>query len=280
MTVAAKVLAAGIVIVAVTACLSARSSQARVPTTRELTDAAAAYLADYQQRLSFVLADEKYLQQDYVEGRPPETRLLAGEAFLVFVPSSRAWIFVRDVLEVDGEAVQTRDDVRAMLRDPDAPGLARTLTAHNSRYNIGRITRTFNEPTIGLMVLSAEHRRRTKFERKAVADDQGTTTVVLTFKETEAPTLIRSTQGRPVFASGEMIVEAATGRIRHTVMDLRDGSIAVTLTTDYAPNDKLEMWVPVRFAERYEQRSGRHEIVTGEARYTNYRRFDVTSRIR
>jgi hypothetical protein len=262
-----------VVVVAVAASLQAHPAQ-----TRGLTDAAAAYLDEYQQQLSFLLADEDYLQQDYVDGRPPETRHLTGEAFLVFVRSSGAWIFLRDVMAIDGQPVQERDDVRAMLRDPDAPGLARTLTAHNSRYNIGRVTRTFNEPTIGLMVLAPEHRRHTRFDKKQIADDQGT--AVLTFKETDAPTLIRSTRGRPVFASGEMIVETATGRIRHTVMHLRDESIVVTLTTDYAPDEKLKMWVPVLFIEQYEQRSGRHEIVRGEARYTNYRRFDVTSRIR
>ena len=53
------------------------------------------------------------------------------------------------------------------------------------------------------------------------------------------------------------------------------------LTTDYAKAPALDMLVPVRFQERYEQgRGNAHELIVCVARYTNYRRFEVNVRIR
>ena len=72
----------------------------------------------------------------------------------------------------------------------------------------------------------------------------------------------------------------------------------VELTTDYAADARLGMWVPSVFRERYEQgeesRSSdnrrdlstlpnprrEYEHVLCEARYSNYRRFEVETRIK
>jgi len=52
------------------------------------------------------------------------------------------------------------------------------------------------------------------------------------------------------------------------------------LTTEYAPDEKLGLWVPTVFRERYEDsRRKAREIVLCEARYTNYRRFQTSARI-
>jgi len=46
-------------------------------------------------------------------------------------------------------------------------------------------------------------------------------------------------------------------------------------TTTYAPDKRLGLWVPARMAEVYETQSG---TITGEATYTNFRRFETEVR--
>jgi hypothetical protein len=46
----------------------------------------------------------------------------------------------------------------------------------------------------------------------------------------------------------------------------------VRITTIYAPDGRLKMWVPARMTERYETES---RTITGEATYTNFRRFET-----
>jgi hypothetical protein len=55
----------------------------------------------------------------------------------------------------------------------------------------------------------------------------------------------------------------------------------VRLTTDYARDPKIGLWLPATFGERYDSVTpDGTEIVFGRATYTNYRRFEVNARIR
>jgi hypothetical protein len=60
-----------------------------------------------------------------------------------------------------------------------------------------------------------------------------------------------------------------------------NGPITATLETTYAPDENVGMWVPVRFTERYSVGSkDQEDVTTCDSIYTNYRRFDVTVRIK
>jgi hypothetical protein len=257
------------------------AAQAPETSVKAIADAAAAYLAGYEKQASFLLSDETYTQRVLgPSGQEIDRRTMMSESFVTFVPSSRVWISVRDVMTVDGKPVDHREDVRSLLQNRDAFGLARTIAERNARFNIGSISRNFNEPTLGLLVLEPERRPQFRFERKAVTADAGVTLVTLAFKEVDLPTLIHGVTGPPVFSTGELVVEAGTGRIRQTVVNLKHDRIAAQLSTQYAHDPKLDMWVPATFTERYERTRGAHEVIVCEAAYTNYRRFDATSRIR
>ena len=55
------------------------------------------------------------------------------------------------------------------------------------------------------------------------------------------------------------------------------GPVRAEMTTSYALDQKLGMWVPVSMHERYEQSAGpAPEVITVESTYTNYQRFDAT----
>jgi hypothetical protein len=238
--------------------------------------AAAAYLAEYQARLSFLLADEHATQQVFdAGGRETARRTMTGELFVTFLPADRAWISVHDTAEVDGRPIEDREDLRELLGREPVAGAARLLVNRNARFNIGTITRNFNKPTLGLLVLERRRVDQFKFSRVRLENDGAAAVVTLGFKEVDRPTLVRGVDGRDLFSSGELQVEAGTGRIRRTSIRFVYGPASAQLTTTYAPEPKLDTWVPSVFTERYERTKGDREVIFCEAAYTNYRRFDV-----
>jgi len=101
---------------------------------KAVTMAAAKYVTDYEQRLSFLLADEQSTQQVF-DGSGHETarRALAGELFVTFLPGDRAWISVHDTVEVDGRPLDNREDLRQLLGREPVAGAARLLANRNAR---------------------------------------------------------------------------------------------------------------------------------------------------
>jgi hypothetical protein len=261
---------------------------------RAVVDAGAAYVNGYEQGLTSVLADETYTQQIRAQmpadPSMPRTRRLTSETFFMFASGSREWMAIRDVIAVDGQPVEDRPDIRAQLREIPVSQVGATLKNHNARFNLGRLFRNFNEPTLSLLPLDANHRDNFTFERKSVDIDGDATLVKIAFSEkSSGPTLIRDLNLHHVPSKGELLIEAGTGRVRRASLDVRIGAIHAQMWTTYARDEKLGMWVPVAFNEHYErgrEPSGAaklnadYEDVLCEAKYTNFRRFDVTVRIK
>jgi hypothetical protein len=220
--------------------------------------------------------------------RPLKTTL-KSEVFFMFTVG-HDWMAIRDVQAVNGAALESRPDLREALQKLPAHQVAGQFKAYNSRFNVGRLTRNFNEPTLSLLPLDDRHRGRFVFERARVRQSREGTLVTLTFKERRGPTLIRNLDGRNAFAAGEVTVEPATGRVFSAVLAATIGSVRVTLSTTYAFDETLEIMVPVRFGDHYEEgvrgpsRKSTprtpYEEIRGEAVYTNFRRFEVTAKIR
>ena len=269
---------------------------ARPPDTSEsaVVSAAAAYVEAYQERLTSVVADEAYTQrivtQRPVDPSAPSSRKLESEIFFIFGPHERQWMAIRDVLRVDGAAVADRPDLNTALRTLPSLDVHRTFKTYNSRFNLGRVTRDFNEPTLGLLVLDRHHKPRFRFDRRSVQLTEGTPLVTLEFTEKERPTLVQNLAGRPVYARGRLLVEAGSGAIRHAVLTLEIDAVRIELITEYSQDDRLGMLVPRVFREIYQD--GRpsgdskkralepYEHVTCEATYSNYRRFETSARIK
>jgi hypothetical protein len=278
--------------IAVMVAAAGAASQAPDTTTRSVVDAAAAYVAGYQRQLTSTLADEIYIQDIIVqtprELQMPRTRRMRSEVFFMFAPADRDWMAIRDVLAVDGNTLGERPDLREALRTLAPRDVATRFKQYNSRFNIGRIARNFNEPTLSLLVLDARHRARFSFERRRVERSGGDVLVTLEFTERESPTLIHDLVRGRVMSKGELVVEAGSGLVRRTRLTAKIEQLRIELITEYARDDKLGMWVPSAFREEYEYggdtRAGRtdteHERVLCEAHYTNFRRFETAVRIK
>jgi hypothetical protein len=263
---------------------------------KAIAQRAADYVADYQRELIAIVADEEYGQdiRSQVPEDPgaPRSRTTTGEVFFIFTAPSRGWMAIRDVRTVDGAAAPERTDVRAILATLPVTEVGERMRSYNARYNIGRITRNINEPTLALLSLDEAHRSRFRFETKNRAEVDGHALIWLAFQEKDRPTLIRSLQGRPVFMKGELLVEIANGRIWESRLTATVEATSVELVTKYRFDERLALMVPIVFRELYEQgkaakargqaqgTSLEYEQIACEAKYSNFRRFDVFSRIR
>ena len=254
---------------------------------RAMVERATAYVSDYQQKLTSVVADEEYTQDilDQIPRDPamPRTRRLRSEVFFVFEAVDRQWMAIRDTMLVDGSPIRDRPSARDAFQTMAPSDVRRRFSQLNAHWNIGRITRNFNEPTLGLLVFDREHVERFSFDRRSITRAQDGTLVTLEFRERERPTLIRDERLGPIYSRGEIVADATGGVVRRTVLRLSLRDTKVELTTEYALDDKLAMWVPRVFRERYER--GRddgesYERIACEATYSNYRRFDVITRIK
>jgi hypothetical protein len=249
--------------------------------TRAVVAAASQYVVDYETKFKFVIADETYAQATFDhEKRETGRRVMKGELFLTFIPADAAWLAVHDFTEVDGEPVADREDLRPLLQKGETSSVVRSVLTRNSRFNLGSILRNFNEPTLALLILEPKRVKGFSFDREEVIQAAGRTKVRLSFRERERPTLVRDAEGDPVYARGELTVDAETGRVEHTVIELVDGPILARLTTTYALDEKVEMWVPVAFAAGSLVTFGEREVILCDADYSNYRRFEVTARIK
>jgi hypothetical protein len=252
------------------------------------------YVRDYESKLTFVLAEEEYVQdiRDQVPlNTSPQGRKMKSEIYFIFAPQTSEWMAIRDVISVDGQQIADRPNLVAMLGTIPATQVAATVKARNSRFNIGRTVRNFNEPTLGLQVLDPDRTSGLEFKLGSTKTDHGTALATLAFRDLGPVTLIHDLSLQPAPSTGETLVEAESGRVRRTQLSTRIGSVSLSLTTDYASEPALDMWAPSVLREHYEEGvygSGAdsrvpgtgHEEIWCEAKYSHFRRFEVTGGIK
>lgn len=235
------------------------------------------YVADYEPRLSRCVARERYVQHVY---RPTEqSRRLTSDFLFLRVGNERSsWLGVRSVLDVDGKRQATREDeLRDIVRasPSEAIQLANDIASANAHHNLG-VVRTVNVPTYVLGWLRADVRTRLRFAPPHVKELQGASAWQLDFVEEARPTWIRSPEGQDLPSKGSIWVDPANGRILQTEVKTNAGAATATIRVTYAIDPRLAIAVPVSMIETVEGLRRQR----GEATYSDFRRFDVTSRIR
>jgi len=245
-------------------------------------DRAAAYVAEYQQKLAMVVAQERY-QQDVRYPGPPLSRgrditqntVLLSDFLLVRGPGG-GWLPFRDVFERDGAPVRDRQDRLSALfleNSGTAFDQARRIAEESSRYNIGNINRNINVPTMALEFLTPAHRSRFDFAFEGAS--AGGLRIVR-YAERGSQTYIRTTGNRDLPASGRYWIQEATGRIERSELRAADAGLDAHITVTYRPDELADLWVPGRMEEQYVQKNDRSEI-RGTAVYSRYRRFQITT---
>jgi hypothetical protein len=277
------------------------------PTLPSLLGAAAVYVAAYEQQAAAIVFEETYSQR---VSRLQQPGLPSGSATVVGSRERRlrsdvvvvnadafGWIGFRDVFEVDGKPVRDRQDrFQRLFGQPISQAVidqARVIANESARFNLGSVGRNLNYPTMALMFLRQDHQPRSAFSREGSARVGNVVTWMLDFQEVERPTLIGS-PGYEVATTGRFWVEPDSGRVRRSRITVDVGRATCTYEVEYGYWSGLNVLVPVSMDENVAVRGDDRlerglrtagdprpvEMIRGEARYSNFRQFKGTARIK
>jgi hypothetical protein len=284
-----------ILVAAVVAALTPAQPPTR-PTVDQTLSEARAYLEQYRSDLAFILADEDTTQRvtrqnPAVQGAPTSRRTKA-EVYFKYVDVDNTWMAIREFVQIDGRKVESHPDLKAALQSQGLAQVARTFKAFNSQFNIGRIYRNFNEPTLALGVLELDRGPQFVFTHKGTRRSNGLTLITLAFRDQPGPdAFVYNLDMKPASVAGEIVIEQGTGRIHKTLLDIQMASVKAVLTTEYTLAPSVNLLVPTMFREQYESGvnqlrtavlnfTGDSEAIFCDSRYTNFRQFKTTARIK
>lgn len=272
-----------------------------------------AYVERFQTEMEAAVLDERYVQllrqpccresrnpgedpllawQDVRSKTAPKgllaRRQLRSEVLLVRIAGGMQ-VGYRDVYEVEGKTLQDRNErVRRLFlsgTEESTLELGR-IAAESARFNLGRMLRTTNLPTLPLLYLAPAMHPRLYFSRGGEAEIDGAKTAILEFREDASPTLAASARGIDMPARGRAWVEPATGRIRRIELRYVAGARRV-MNVWFGEDPRIGVLVPTRMWEWYEKIPIGDEVPAGAsqrawpadleglATYSNLRLFSV-----
>jgi hypothetical protein len=260
------------------------------------------YLAAWEQSLAAVVAEERYTQtvHEWPLGRHVVThqntkteRALVSDVLLVHAPRDQAWLLFRDVLFVDGAPVQDRqrrfDD---LFSRPDANLVtsARRIADESARFNVGRVHRNLNTPVATLAFLDRRYEAGVRWRNVKPASVDGVSAWQLSFEQKRPPFVIRNPEGKPQPSQGHLWLEAGSGRILKTELEVSAPIVSMSprgrpvvartwsrVVSHFGPMAGLNIWVPVQMIDEYQIYARFEERMVGEAIYTNHRVFQTSA---
>jgi hypothetical protein len=284
--------------VAAVALLAPGAANAQQPSLKTVLERTAEYVTAFKEQLSGLVAEESYVQdvESAPGSRPPAVshRELMSDFLLVRMPGQARYVEFRDVFEVDGQSVRDRQDRlgKLFLNRSDAPPDFESIVEESARYNIGRVTRTVNTPTLPLLFLDPDVQSRFRFKLAAggapvMANGSGRSTTtstahftvstevwVVEYQEVERGTVIRTPNGKDMPARGRFWIEPATGRVLMSELIAEDANVLATIDVSYQSEPVVGLLVPIEMRERYDVR-GDGSRITGAATYSKFRQFRV-----
>lgn len=289
---------AAVAVLGLVATCAARPVRAQAVTLDLLLGQAGSYVKDFVDKFSNVVSEEKY-SQDWTSDRMPTAptsarggtaaSIAAGASmarhretrsdFLLVKPTPQSdWMPFRDVFEVDGSAVRDREQrLERLFLKPTAGAVSRAQAIANesSRYNLGNMERTINNPVLALAFLQPEHQARFSFKLGKRDKGVGPNVWTLEYKEVVTPTLITGRFGRSMPSHGKFWIDAETGRVERVELTLNDSSVTAKLTTFFKYDPRFTISVPIELREQYSLST--NTKVSGVATYGRFRRFGVTA---
>jgi hypothetical protein len=274
------------------------------PALSDILQRAGSCVEAFQKQLSGIVAEETYVQEILplagmnARGRRVQRRL-RSDLLLLRPEGAVTWVQFRDVFEVDGRPVRDRQDRLAKLflnGDLSTAKQVEEIRAQGARYNIGSVVRTMNVPVLPLAALAPSSQPRFRFtvddrrednRRPAIGSQAVPATPIfkvsaegwiVKFEEVEGPTLVSTTGGGDILSHGRFWIEPNTGRVLISEMITEDARVRGELVVSYQSQPLLGLLVPIELRERYTEKSppARLPVITGQATYSNFRRFEVS----
>jgi len=235
-----------------------------------------AFAEQYQREAPSLVAFEEYVQDVTYRRGTTEHQVTTAELVMVRLQSAASWITLRDVLTVDKRPARDREErLLRLLQSPQASDLeARRIAEESARFNLGRIPRTMNLPDMAIEYLQPRHSARMSFETPRNETIDGRPVVVLKFRETTGPSIVRSPSGSDLLAGGRVWAEPDSGAIVRTELFIEDRVSKGTSTVEFSIDPRLGIRVPIKMRERYVMTS---ETIDAVARYSDFRRFTVST---
>lgn len=290
------------VIVVILILLAVAAGRARLhaqePTLSEALSHAGLYMATFNQDLSSIVAEERYVQiwrrprsKERGPGDEVTRRELLSDLMLVKPPAGSDWVQYRDVFDVDGVPVRDRvERLTKLFMDPSASTEAQIarIQAESARHNLGNIERNLNTPVFALQFLTTANQPRFKFKRtderkssaaNSAAPETGAFRVsteiwVMQFEEVARPTIVHTADDKDVPARGRFWIEPQSGRVLMSELVVGDRQRQGTITVSYQSEPLLGLLVPIEMREQYEERRTKSRI-EGAASYGRFRQFQV-----
>jgi hypothetical protein len=272
-------------LLAVPAGYQSPASAPRVAATEALLARVAAFLDTYERSLPAIVAEENYTQRASVEGRlGMESRTLRSDV-LVIADEDYGWISFRDVFEVDGRAVRSRDQrLVDLFLSPhgDRFAQARRIVAEGARFNLNvsgfDVHRTINMPLVALRFLRRFNQSRSLFRIAGDARVGSLLSTLLEFEEQSMPRVISSPDAAA--ARGRFWVEPGSGRILRSELSFETGTVdqktplRSRVRVSYGWDERVNEWLPLSMQEEYRVAAA---LIEGVASYSNFRRFTVAT---
>jgi hypothetical protein len=283
-----KALGCGSLLMVLVLALSVRAVLADGETLPSIVARSGTYVLQFEQRFALVISAEQYEQHSSMgrSFRAPVDRKIESEMLFLWVAEDRAWLAVRNVLNVNGHPVRGREQRLDRLLTGAAPvriTRLRQLANESTRYNIGSVRRNFNDPMLALRFLEPDNQRLFKFALQGQETVDGSPVWKVAFEEIDSPTIIQDNgHDRP---SRGMIWIAAEGVITRTRLEVGDqlSGYTAVIVVDYRRDPKLDMLVPTTMRESYINTSGPlgpvGDHIDCEAQYSKFRRFETAARI-
>jgi hypothetical protein len=252
-------------------CLMPHRAAAQDNKTDVLMARTAAYVAQFVDQFTNVVAEETLVQETTV---PRRKRTMRSEFLLVRYPGDTEWQTFRDVAEVDGKPVRDKEErLTKLFLEPASSALrrARNLQDAGARYNLLDIG-TLNNPLTVIAFLQDSYRERFRFNLAGLEKKLGPNVRTVQFQEWKVPTLIKGNGNRDIQSRGLVWVEEDTGRVVQTELRIGGRSSPISIITLYKFDEELGINVPVEMRDWYPDGTGE---IRGVASYGRFRRFQV-----
>jgi hypothetical protein len=276
-----------VAIVLASAIAATKAGSAQAMTLDDVLVRASDYVIRFEQAIASVVAEEHYRQRLAMPlqpsggrgGRPDDAqrRELKSDFLMVRSRDTDRWIPFRDVFEVDGTPVRAREErLTKLLLDESGSAYDRAwrLTEEGARYNIGPVQRTVNVPTQALQFLLPINQPKSAFRQSGVDRLDGVAVWQVRFDEIGVPTLIRTTGGASLPASGTFWIDPSTGVVLRTLIRAKLEDFRAEISVSFEPHEAVDVRVPVELREKY---SGRGYELEGSATYSRFRKFRITT---
>lgn len=233
----------------------------------------AAYVQQFVNQFSGVVAEEQYEQEQSV---PHRKRELKSDYMLVKEPGGSDFLMFRDVSEVDGKPVREQQErLTKLFLEPfsDAVARARDIMRAADKYNLVNVG-NINNPLLAMALLQDVYQPHFHFTLSGIDKKVGPDVRVVHFEERLTPTILHGNANSDLPARGLAWIEEPTGRVVKTELQVGSRTFPVRIDTTFATDGTLHMDVPVEMREWYPDGVGE---ITGVATYQHFRRFQVNT---